>query len=470
MTAIRKNVEFAKVIAYDRRGDDYVYGGNWNPFDKTIGTDCSGAVTDELDACVNGTAMEWTRHGLSTESYRLARDPNNGPFGTRRVSHPSQFPADAVVKIALAHYGGGANSHMWCEVDGLGVESNGSDGTVLGADARSVYDTSYANDWWYLPGPIVEDGTPLVHGPSGVAAAPTGEPSDTLFADVSEFQVPVDDSYLGATYRAGNGVTVPYSVLSIRSNDGTHRDAHFAQNYAWCARQADAGKLKLFIAYFYWRAGSGDIDTHIDMINAAGGPHPRMVSMIDLESGGNTPGDKSQEVNAEYYRLAQWLGDARRVIGYANLGDVRSMWQFRPEHVPMILAGYGSNPNDPTVFKIAHQYTDGQGYGGGGLPEGAPPFGNCDMNSADGLSPSQLAAALGVAEPQGGPLDALTPEEQHKLLDDVAEIRRQLGGDGGWPQLGKNAKGQNLSLIDSVGEIHSAVVHPAAKAAPRKKA
>jgi hypothetical protein len=34
---------------------------------------------------------------------------------------------------------------------------------------------------------------------------------DTLFADVSEFQVPVNDSY-------------PYRVLSVRVCDGTYQD------------------------------------------------------------------------------------------------------------------------------------------------------------------------------------------------------------------------------------------------------
>src|SRR6516165_10043445 len=87
MPVHRKTIEFAKVIAYDRHNNDYVYGGNWDPMNKTVGTDCSGCVVDELDAGINGTAMEWTRHGLSTESWRPPTmggnaNPQNGPFGT----------------------------------------------------------------------------------------------------------------------------------------------------------------------------------------------------------------------------------------------------------------------------------------------------------------------------------------------------------------------------------------------------
>lgn len=212
--------------------------------------------------------------------------------------------------------------------------------------------------------------------------------TDTLFADVSYFQAPVDDSYLDAGYR----------VLSIRSNDGTFRDPNFAENYRWCTSRCDAGRLSFFIVYFYWRVGSGDVDTHIAMVEALGGPHPRMVTMIDLESGGNPNMDASTELNAEYQRLVDWLGgNDARVIGYGNQGDLRTMWQFPGAQIDIILAGYGANPTSPNphLIKLAHQYTDGQGYGGG-LPEGAPPWDSCDMNSADGLSVDAFASAVGL--------------------------------------------------------------------------
>ncbi|YCU34433.1 glycoside hydrolase family 19 protein [Mycobacteroides abscessus] len=156
MAVLRTNVEFAKRIFQDRVGNDYVYGGNWNPFNLKVGTDCSGLVIDICDAVRNGTAMAWTRHGMSTESWRPIEVGQTGTiFNTICVASPNDFPADAAVKIAIHHGpGGGANSHMWCEVEGIRMESNGSDGCVTGNQARSVYDTSYANDWHYLPGPI----------------------------------------------------------------------------------------------------------------------------------------------------------------------------------------------------------------------------------------------------------------------------------------------------------------------------
>ena len=55
--------------------------------------------------------------------------------------------------------------------------------------------------------------------------------TDTLFADVSEFQVPVNDSY-------------PYRVLSIRVCDGTYRDHNFAANYAWMSVLLYPGNMR----------------------------------------------------------------------------------------------------------------------------------------------------------------------------------------------------------------------------------
>lgn len=55
----------------------------------------------------------------------------------------------------------------------------------------------------------------------------------------------------------------------------------------------------------------------------------------------------------------------------------------------------------------------------------------------------------------------VTPEEKaafDQLVADVKEIRAQLGGDGGWPELGQNAAGQNLSLVDAVAAIKDAVL------------
>jgi len=252
---------------------------------------------------------------------------------------------------------------------------------------------------------------------------------DTIFADVSEFQCPVDDSY-------------PYRVLSIRSNDGTYEDHNFSDNYKWCVNACNNGKIDFFICYYYWRPGETGVSTHMAMVNNEGGPHPKMVSMIDLESGGNPDFDQSQVLNDEYNQLVAWLGNDKRVIGYANLADERTMWQAKPSDLEFILAGYGANPNDPTITKLAHQYTDGTGFGSSsGLPDGCPPFGNCDMNSADGLSSIDFAAACGI-EVAGNVANSNKPSSE---ADEVSQIWDQLRIS--WPQLG------GRSLVDAIAAI-----------------
>lgn len=263
--------------------------------------------------------------------------------------------------------------------------------------------------------------------------------TDTLFADVSEYQVPVNDSY-------------PYQVLSIRVSDGTYRDHNFARNYAWMRGAIDSGRLTFGIVYTYVRPNwQANADTVRAMIDAEGGLHPRVALMLDVESGGNPPGDGSTWINQVYWNLADYAGSAARIIGYANAYDFFNMWRVRPSGLRVVAAGYGSNPNLPG--QVAHQYTDGNGYSPN-LPQGAPPFGRCDMNSADGLTPQQFAAGCGIATSEGW-LMALSDDEQTELLTKVRDIWDQLRGpDGtGWPQLGQNGQGQNLTPVDAIAAI-----------------
>jgi hypothetical protein len=264
----------------------------------------------------------------------------------------------------------------------------------------------------YSTAPAVSPPPPAPVSDPAPPAQPPSVPQSTLFADVSEFQAYVDDSY-------------PYEWISIRSNDGTYQDHKFAQNYAWCVNAVNSGRLKGFIVYFYWRPNWQDcVATHRSMVEAAGGPHPQMVSMIDVERGGNPSGDFSDALNATDDALVAWLGNGKSVIAYGNTGDLDVMWSNRRED-QLIIAAYGSNPDYPGKF--AHQYTDGS-VGAGSLPSGCSPFGNCDMNSADGYSPDTLAAALGIVNTNQGVFMALTDQQQEDLFNMVSIIFQQVAG------------------------------------------
>jgi hypothetical protein len=262
--------------------------------------------------------------------------------------------------------------------------------------------------------------------------------TDTIYADVSEWQRPVDNSY-------------PYRVICIRSNDGTHRDVKWSTNYEWCKRRCDEGALDFFIVYFVWRPNwQQAVATHKNLV---GQPHPRMVVMIDVETwGGQIRGDQSAGINGAYADLANWLGNTQRVIGYGNRGDLDEMWPQKPDGLRLVVAGYGTNPAYPG--KLAHQYTNGQGFGGG-LPEGASPFGVCDMNSADGLSPTAFAAACGIQIGVAPEILAARPtlvptaaggftEQDRQMLTAIYDILTKLnGGDagGGRPPNGDGPRG-----------------------------
>ena len=63
---------------------------------------------------------------------------------------------------------------------------------------------------------------------------------------------------------------------------------------------------------------------------------------------------------------------------------------------------------------------------------------------------------------------ALSDEEQTELLTKVREIWDQLlGPDGaGWPQLGQNRQGQNLTPVDAIAAIKNDVQNDVQKSAP----
>lgn len=282
-------------------------------------------------------------------------------------------------------------------------------------------------------------------------AVPVG-PVDTLFADVSEWQAPLDDSY-------------PYGGIAIRVSDGDYIDKKFAANYALVRQWLDSGRLKFALLYTYarpltWESNAAAVRSTID---ENGGLHPRASIELDVERGdGNPSTDQSEALNALHANLSDYAGSPARVVSYANAPDENSMWPNRPRGLRTRGAGYPDDPFLPGEY--AHQYTDGSGFGAQvGLPDSCPPFGNCDMNIAKGLSAEDVADLIGIGKPSspttniGGPLDALTPEQQHQLLDDVQWMREQMDvSRPDWPadaDLGADSRGLPNNLRTAVASI-----------------
>ncbi|QFG04484.1 lysin A [Mycobacterium phage Jeeves] len=149
----RANVEATKAFIRARLGNPYVYGGALSE-NVRQGTDCSEVWQTVLEMVHGRWVQGRQSEGATTESYRYIDVGQVGPFGTIRVAHWRDIPADAAARIAFHHGpGGGANSHMWGELDGMRIESGGSKGLQTGDRAMAV-ESSYATAWAYLPGPI----------------------------------------------------------------------------------------------------------------------------------------------------------------------------------------------------------------------------------------------------------------------------------------------------------------------------
>lgn len=438
---------FWGTLVLPRLGDAYVWGGSFAGPDVKQGTDCSGAVSAELSALQNGADMIYERQ-FWTGTFAGITPGQVGPFagindteGLVCIATPTDAPADAAMIIAVRQETDPMDAHMICSVGGVTIEMGGDSNNFHTSQTdptcSSIYDTTEFNQWFYLPGGPGK-------GPGGTVTPPPTEPPDTIYADVSEFQAAMTDAYTSATY-SDNG-TWPFQWIAIRSNDGDHVDENFATNYQCCVAACAAGLITGFMVYYYWRPDGSGVTNHIQLVNAEGGPHPQMVSMMDVESGdGNGSSDQSGELNSEFGVLTAWLGaNPLRVVGYGNVSDLNNIWGTKPLGLKLVIASYGANPGYPG--QIAHQYTNGQGYGGG-LPEGAPPFGNCDMNSADGFSPTQLAAALGlgvpvmptptptptpvpvpVPTPTPAPVQPLTDAQMQDLFNMVSIIFQQVAG------------------------------------------
>lgn len=181
-TLTRRNVDYAANNARLRDNRSYGYGGQWRRDDPVPTTDCSGIVTHTLDGTLNGVAMTYQRHGLSTEAYRYIKVGAKGPFGTINVgSSRSDIPNGSVLVIGLMHGpGGGRNSHMACDLEGIAIESSGSYGQQYGGPGRH-WNNPLFHQFFYLPGTI--NGAPIPYDPprpSGIDFIDFGDVSDKV--------------------------------------------------------------------------------------------------------------------------------------------------------------------------------------------------------------------------------------------------------------------------------------------------
>lgn len=192
--------------------------------------------------------------------------------------------------------------------------------------------------------------------------------------------------------------------------------------------------------------------------------------------------------------LANDGGNVAMLDVEANSGDINNFWAvvnaFNAVGVKVTLSyiphWYWQEIGSPDLSNvpglIASNYVNGTGYASSLYPGdnssrwfsygGATPqilqfssqaivanLQTCDVNAFRGTL-EQLYELLGLEAPTTpGVFMALTDAQQDQLLAAVLDIQTQLRGPGltGWPQLGKNAAGQNLTEVDAIAEIKTEV-------------
>jgi hypothetical protein len=452
MSFQRSNIEFSKRVFLDRLtandapsdqgpGDDYIYAGVYDPFNFGIGADCSGAAGIFIGATVNGPAMSWSRQ-FSTETFRLAPDPNDGPFRARRVGS-RQAQRDAVgagapVSIALHHGGGGPDSHMNVWIDGWLMESNGSDGTCTDGSGAMSQDDGYWNDFWVIDGPIVED-TPY--------RQPMGYPRGLDYAGgrIAGGSLKGAGIVFACRYVTDGGSDLPDKrITAAEARDLIANGTAIVSNWESYANRMREG----------YQAGLADAHGAQVWHRSIGGPDDAVIyfSCDYDQPEGDQPG-----VNDYLRACCDVLGGPDRVGIYGaywvckralDAGVAHFMWQTEAWSGPNI----DSRVNIMQRNNMGYQTIDGI---------------QCDVDE----SHSDYIGQWGVAaRPTPIPNPPATPGGP-PLPRVAGPIDLQAGYGTGWPQLGQMPDGSSRYLVDAVSaRLPKARAKKAAAKAPARRA
>ena len=336
---------------------------------------------------------------------------------------------------------------------------------------------------WGAPGRLGgahQDPAPYLAGaaqPGGAVARPVGKQGGTIFGiDISEHND-------GLSCARAKQEGVDFAI--IRICDGTYVDPVFHSHLA------DAEQAGLLIStYWYLRAPSEgtSIAQQVDVIDQQMAGRRDLPVWIDVESVDNRfpPGDPrhyllrgedvweaKRELERRGYRVPGVYSGAwywERMPGgepsmqglgalwCSNYGDSNGVGEPRA-----LYASEGGDRHPGWDYPLGDRKPDLLQYGSRGTVAGRP---NVDINAYRG-SKAQLQALF-----TGKPALAEEPseEEMNKLyrqittfisgylgpqIDALQDVWTQLRGPKGkgWPQLGQNDKGQNLTLVDAVAAL-----------------
>ncbi|MGF6884302.1 lysozyme [Nocardia sp. GAS34] len=264
----------------------------------------------------------------------------------------------------------------------------------------------------------------------------------TLYGiDISNYQANIN---LGEVAKEG------FSWVEAKVSEG-----NYYKDPTWAANQSAAAQAGIAIIGYHYANASDSPASQVQNWQANGGPN---VCMIDFEA-------NSGNIN-DYWAL----------VNAFNAAGVTVALSYIPQW-------YWSQIGSPDLSKVpglvSSAYPGGTGYAsqiyanaGGDSGEGWASYGGgnpviwqfTDQASVAGMtvdadafrgSAADLATLLGGQGTGGGWLMALTDAQQADLYQKVSDIWEQLRGPNGagWPQLGQNASGANLTPVDAIAWI-----------------
>lgn len=235
------------------------------------------------------------------------------------------------------------------------------------------------------PRPVDWAEPPDPHDHRALAALATS--SLVVYADIAEFQPPLDSSY-------------PYQMIACRVDNGSRLDNNISVNWA---RASSDPKIRIFVGYLVFQSGAlSGVMARIKQVFGKTCPG-KVVFRIDMESGSQFagPGDHSAEANQWVAALAAYMATATREDGYANSGDWSGLWSNIPHGFKRVLADY---TDQLPAGWYGYQYYGGLDYPTpAGLPRSCPPFGAwVDMNVTY-RTIDQMMSDYGLAQPTPAP-------------------------------------------------------------------
>lgn len=226
---------------------------------------------------------------------------------------------------------------------------------------------------------------------------PVGATDVTLWADVSKYQLPVNNSYA-------------HPFLSYKASQSTTEiDQNCHPNTVWGDHNSGPGlRMVGHQGYLVWYPGNEAAQARLFSTAVLAGPY--FAWMLDVESwSGSITGDHSVQLVQLAEAMADLFGAQRGEV-YGNQGDLDTIFPTRPHWLKVHKARYSATP--PSQPFDSWQYSDG---GPDPVPAGYPrssaPFGPCDHNVyRSSVAAFQIAYAL--TPPAPPPPDPPDPPEE----------------------------------------------------------